>query len=279
MGNLVEFKNIADEITIRESDGVPIVTVRGAARLAGVDPASISRGLRGVAPTPTAVAKIVMSKGFEGVAISRFPKDGIPDQALGAILKYYAYKAGKHCKPQAEHACDQFQDIGIRAMCYAAKGLVEFKKPTPVEPAPEPSPSPASKPIALPPADVRLQNLASTMQSLQNMVGIDFSNPRVKQHYQDVVNNIVLEGQPQLPPSSEKWMGIVEFAESLGYKRPRHGQATMLGKAAKAWYVATVGEEPQEEERLVNGRMCAVKLYDVAKHGDGLRVIVKNCLG
>ena len=35
MSDLVQFTNIADEITIRESDGVAIVSIRAAGRLAG----------------------------------------------------------------------------------------------------------------------------------------------------------------------------------------------------------------------------------------------------
>lgn len=81
---------------------------------------------------------MIVAKGFEGAEISCFSEEGVPDQALGAILKYFAYKAGKRCTAQAEYACDQFQDIGIRAACYAAKGLVKFKKPIVVTPTPEP---------------------------------------------------------------------------------------------------------------------------------------------
>lgn len=127
---------IADEITIGE-DGVAIVSIRGAARLAGVSPSSIANGLSSVASTPNQMARMIMDRGFDGVALlEQFPKQGIPDIALGAILKYYAYKAGQWCTEEAERACEQFDIIGIRSFCYSVKGMVEMKKPQPkVEPA------------------------------------------------------------------------------------------------------------------------------------------------
>ncbi|MEM9006529.1 MAG: KilA-N domain-containing protein [Cyanobacteria bacterium P01_F01_bin.86] len=135
-----------------------------------------------------------------------------------------------------------------------------------------------AQPLQLPPADVRLKECANTFRELQELVGIDFTNPRVQQHYQDVINNIVLDGQKQLPPSKERWMGIVEFAEKLGYKvTPK--QAPTLGKRAKAWFVTETGELPAEEDRLVNGRMCPVKLYNVTEYGEGLSQVVRDYLG
>lgn len=46
MSDLIEFRNIADEITIRE-DGVPVVTIRGGARLAGKDEKALRYHLSG----------------------------------------------------------------------------------------------------------------------------------------------------------------------------------------------------------------------------------------
>ncbi|MFG6105400.1 hypothetical protein U2F10_24310 [Leptothoe sp. EHU-05/26/07-4] len=160
MSDLIQFTNISDEIAIRESDGAAIVSIRGAARLAGVTPASISRGLRSVALAPSLMAKMVMDKGFDSVALQQFPKEGVPDQALGAILKYYAYRAGRYRTKQAEYVCDQFNDMGIRSACYAAKGLLEIKSKAPRqlnEPKPQLPPTaaalqvqPKTKPQATP---------------------------------------------------------------------------------------------------------------------------------
>ena len=142
---------------------------------------------------------------------------------------------------------------------------------------PEPQPL---QPLQLPPADVRLKECANTFRELQELVGIDFNNPRVQQHYQDVINNIVLgsQQQKQLPPSKAQWMGIVEFAEKLGYKVSRK-QAPTLGKRAKAWFLEETGQLPKEEERFVNGRMCPVKLYNVTECGEGLSQVVREYLG
>lgn len=137
-----------------------------------------------------------------------------------------------------------------------------------------------SQPLQLPPADVRLKECANAFRDLQELVGIDFNNPRVQQYYQDVVNNIVLDSQrqKQLSPGKERWMGIVEFAETLGYKvMPK--KAGTLGKRAKAWFVETTGKAPYEERRFVNGRMCPVKLYNITECGDGLTQVIKGYLG
>ena len=134
------------------------------------------------------------------------------------------------------------------------------------------------KPLQLPPADVRIRDYANAMQYLEEKLGIDLQNPRMQQHYQDVINNIVLDGQKQLPPSKDRWMGIVEFAERLGYKVTSK-QAPILGKRAKAWFVAETGRLPDEEDRFVNGRMCPVKLYNVTEHGEGLTQVVRDYLG
>ncbi|NEZ68274.1 hypothetical protein D0962_37040 [Leptolyngbyaceae cyanobacterium CCMR0082] len=142
-GEIIEFRNIADEITIRESDGVAIVSIKAAARLAGKEPKSLRHHFDlGGKESSSKLVEMLAAKGFYRGESKSFSETGIPDQALGVILKYYAYKAGRWCTEQAEHACDQFQEIGIRATCYAAKGLVEVKNI-----APEPAP------LTLPPAE------------------------------------------------------------------------------------------------------------------------------
>ena len=141
MSDLIEFRNIADEITIREKDGVAIVSIRAAGRLAGRDEKALRKHF-GADFSSLKLAKMLADKGFKGADLKRFSQDGIPDQALGVILKYYAYKAGRWCTEQAEHACDQFLDMGIRATCYAAKGMVEVKNT-----------APETAPLELPPAE------------------------------------------------------------------------------------------------------------------------------
>lgn len=126
MSGLVQFRNIADEITIRESDGVAVVSTRGAARLVGRDESTLREHFKGAGNKPSKMAEMLLDRGFEGAGVNQFSDEGIPDEALGVILKYYAYKAGRWCTQQAEYACDQFMDIGIRSACYLAKGLFDF---------------------------------------------------------------------------------------------------------------------------------------------------------
>ncbi|NEZ64628.1 hypothetical protein D0962_17845 [Leptolyngbyaceae cyanobacterium CCMR0082] len=126
MSDLVEFRNIADEITIRESDGVAIVSIRAAGRLAGRGENALRKHFEGAHLKQGKLTEMLANKGFDAAHLSCFSESGVPDQALGVILKYYAYKAGRWCTARAEHACDQFQEMGIRATCYAAKGLVQI---------------------------------------------------------------------------------------------------------------------------------------------------------
>ena len=127
MSDIVEFRNIADEITIRESDGVAIVSIKAAGRLAGKEPKSLRHHFDVEGEQNSSVlTEMLAAKGFNRGELQSFSEQGIPDQALGVILKYYAYKAGRWKTKQAEYACDQFQEMGIRATCYAAKGLVQI---------------------------------------------------------------------------------------------------------------------------------------------------------
>jgi hypothetical protein len=164
MSDLVEFRNIADEIEIRD-DGVAVVGIRGAGRLAGVRHTNLIRHFKGGALEAdesaesfteqgveggaldgnlnrSKLAQMLMDKGFDGGKLKSFAKEGVPDQALGVILKYYAYKAEPRWRTeQAEYACDQFIDIGIRATCYAVKGL-DYINPAPKELPEKPVPRP-----------------------------------------------------------------------------------------------------------------------------------------
>ena len=110
---------IADEITISE-DGVAIVSIRGAARLAGVDDKALRKHFSSADSVANKLAEMLEAKGFTGAdAWAKEFSQGIPDQALGVILKYYAYEAGARCTEEAKQTCGLFFDIGIRSFCYS----------------------------------------------------------------------------------------------------------------------------------------------------------------
>lgn len=112
-------ENNLDEITSSilselkvDSNGVGYCSIRGAARLSGIDHAALIGHIQSGEKNPSKLAQMLLDKGFELVT---FSTEGIPDIALGLILKYYAYKAGARCTQQAELAHDAFEAIGIRA--------------------------------------------------------------------------------------------------------------------------------------------------------------------
>jgi len=131
---------IHDEMTL-DAEGKGSISMRGAARLAGVNVSTLSRHLtsstENVAFVPSTLAKKLTARGFQhsvGVAFS--------DLALAVILEYYAFDAGKRCTEQAKQCVGVFASIGIRAWVQDIKGYV---KPS-TQPIPQPQPSP--KPLA-----------------------------------------------------------------------------------------------------------------------------------
>ncbi|NEZ61990.1 hypothetical protein D0962_04240 [Leptolyngbyaceae cyanobacterium CCMR0082] len=151
---------IADEITIRE-DGVAIVSVRGAARLAGVHESTLREHFSSACPSAglslSRLAEMITNKGFEGAGINQFSEQGIPDIALGEILKYYAYEAGARCTEEAKRTLSFMDEFNVRVWCYSMKGMVEVKSPTQQqqpqlpEPQPEPQIPPTPELEVLPP--------------------------------------------------------------------------------------------------------------------------------
>ena len=86
------------------------------------------------------------------------------------------------------------------------------------------------------------------------------SSVRHMQLARDRVANLMGEEQAALP--DVKWRGVVEIAESLGYdacKIKRY--SSQLGKMVAAWHRTEIGDEPTTEDRIVNGRMCSLKVY------------------
>jgi BRO family, N-terminal domain len=67
--------------------------------------------------------------------------------------------------------------------------------------------------LPLPPTDIRLVNFVSAL----SVIGIDTTNPRINQAVQDLVTNQIFGIQPQLSAQTERWQGVAEIAESIGY--------------------------------------------------------------
>ncbi len=68
----------------------------------------------------------------------------------------------------------------------------------------------------------KLESLNNALSGLKELCGFDPNNPRVRQHIRDMASNIVLgDERKQLLPEidKEKWCGVVERAEKLGFDK------------------------------------------------------------
>lgn len=122
----------------------------------------------------------------------------------------------------------------------------------------------AQKPIQLPPADVRVSNLLFAL----NSIGFEVNNPRYNQGLKDLAGDILGLNQNQLPLSIDRWAGVAERAEQLGYAPTLVVKIrSQLGK-----YVAAFGLESKKEIRLCNGTERPINLYKACDRLDSVIV-------
>ena len=123
---------------------------------------------------------------------------------------------------------------------------------TPQTPAPVP---------ALPPVEQRLQTLVEAMRTLAELTGGRL-NPYMEQQFKDYAGNLLAEhNRKLLTPSEERWLGVVNFAESeLGKKVPLSGAHYRghLGTWVRTFY-PHLGD--RQETRLVNGVQQPIYVY------------------
>lgn len=109
MSKIILPKEIKAEFKIL-FDGSSVTSIRGAARLAGVDHSVLSRHFAGGDFLTSKLAQKLIKHGFD-------PGDffeGIPKIALSIILEYYAFDAGTRCTEQAQLVYRAFASIGIK---------------------------------------------------------------------------------------------------------------------------------------------------------------------
>lgn len=114
-------QQIKDEIRV-DADGKGTASMRGTARLAGVNEKSIRSTLKDAEQSPSKLAETLMELGYSPAGLSLWRTEGIPDIAVGEILAYYAYDAGRYCTEEAKLACKAFRAIGVRAWMQQVKG-------------------------------------------------------------------------------------------------------------------------------------------------------------
>ncbi|MBE8992234.1 hypothetical protein [Nostoc sp. LEGE 12450] len=114
---------------------------------------------------------------------------------------------------------------------------------------------------ALPPVEQRLQTLVEAMKTLAQLTGGRL-NPYMEQHFQDFAANLLAQhNQQALSGSQQKWMGVVNFAETdLGKTVPLSGSHYRghLGTWVRIFY-PQLGE--RQEMRLVNGTQQPIYVY------------------
>jgi hypothetical protein len=143
------------------------------------------------------------------------------------------------------------------------EGTVAIAKP---EPAPTPAPTPQ-----LTSAD-RLR-IATEADKLLAKYGMD-TNPRFKQAAQDFMGDILGLTQNTLPaPDTQKWYGVAERAEQLGYPVAlvlKH--RSQLGR-----FVAQHVGGSRKEDRLCNGTQRPINLYPASPELDAaIATYLKN---
>ena len=113
-----------------DSQGKAVTSIRGAARLAGVDMESIAKALRlSDDLKPSQLAVFLMGNNFKGDDLKRWSQTGIPDTAIAFILEYYAYECQeRYRKEQAKKFCRAFRAIGIRTWIQEELGWQQEKK-------------------------------------------------------------------------------------------------------------------------------------------------------
>lgn len=244
-------EQIKQEITV-DSNGQGRASIRATARLADIDATGLVRSLKtAVDNSRSKLALKLVRKGFEGVEILGWSQSGIPDLALAAILHYYGYEAGKRCTEQARLACEAFESIGVRAWMQDITG---WTKTTTQQPAQPPTPT-------LPPVEQRLHTLVQAMKILAELTGGRL-NPYTEQHFKDYAANLLAEhNRKALASTQEKWLGVVNFAESeLGKNVPTSGPHYRghLGTWVRTFY-PHLGD--RQETRLVNGTQQPIYVY------------------
>jgi hypothetical protein len=242
-------EQIKEEIEV-DASGKGKASMKATARLAGVSDRAILKVLESADLNPSKLAQKLMNKGFQGADLNRWRTEGIPDMAIGIILHYYAYEAGRYCSEQALLVCEAFGTIGVRAWMQDVLG---WTKPTQ---QPEQPPIPA-----LPPVEQRLKTLVEAMKTLAELTGGRL-NPYMEQQMNDYATNLFADHNRQsLTGTQEKWLGVVNFAESeLGKKVPLKGSHYRghLGTWVRTFY-PQLGS--RQETRLVNGTQQDVYVY------------------
>lgn len=111
MSDLILSEEIKAEFTIN-SDGSTVTSIRGAARLAGVNEKALRYQFSTAEKSAPKLAQKLMEHGFDP---AEFSTNGISEVALSVILEFYSFDAKARCTEQARLIYRAFAAVGIRA--------------------------------------------------------------------------------------------------------------------------------------------------------------------
>lgn len=237
MTNLSVFKRDDLEIIIDTITGESFCSVSGYARMSGKDKGTISRRLKSVASEEFKTDEILTSQGIQSVVL-----------VTEKIVKKWIIRDNPEL-------AEQIMDAGVRVFLHKMAGYQVTS--TAVEQPPT---------LQLPPADRRVVELTQALQAL----GIDLSNPRYSQSIQDYALDII--GAKSLPSSLERWVGVVELAEEMGYSQAKElSHRSALGRYVSAKSGGEINRV--QEKRLCNGTQRLCWLYQDC---DRLRQLIES---
>ena len=229
--NLTRFDNDGIELVINTQTGESFATQAGYARMSGIAYSTVRKRverLKGSDFVALKSAEMQTAGGLQDVTL--LPADLVYDWMCEDNLRL-AKVMGK---------------TGATVYMHQLAGFKVSSTATVVPQEP--------KPLQLPPADVRVANLISAL----NTIGFDMQNPRFNQGIKDITGDILGLGQQTLKPAtSETWCGVAERAEQLGHSVGEVSRKrSQLGK-----WVAQGGLLKKQEARLCNGTQRLVNLY------------------
>lgn len=229
------------ELVINMRTGEAFATQAGYARMSGKDTSTISRRVsKGVASESIKKAEIQTAGGLQGVAL-------IPAN----IVFDWLFDDNRELA-KAMGTC------GATVYLHQLAGY-KIQTIAPIAPPP----------VQLPPADMRLDSLVGNLKFLD----VDVSNPRFKQGLQDLALNILGVTQPQLPGTGDRWLGVAEKAEEMGYSV---SLVTRYRSALGLWvskHIELQGLERKKEKRLCGGTQREIFLY---RDGEALEELIKE---
>lgn len=122
--SLDEFeKQIAREIKIN-ADGKASASIRGTARLAGVSHTTLNDAFTPGSKNPSKLYRLLVQHKFKP---ETFSETGVPDIAVGLVVKYYAWMNGERCTEQAKQTDLIFGSFGTRVWMQKITGWQEPK--------------------------------------------------------------------------------------------------------------------------------------------------------